>query len=100
MYMSDFAMTQNMLLDAIQRISGYQYTAERINSSDFIKEKQAAVDAGDKYATYALIETGFVTGKFGGHLEKEGAIMNSLLGLPPRGLDEVVRSALEAVDHA
>lgn len=99
-WLSDFAMTQNMLLDAIQRTSGHEYTVEKISSSDFIKEKQAAVDAGDKYATYALIETGFVTGRFGGHLEKEGTIMNNLLGLPQRDLDEVVRSALEAVDNA
>lgn len=99
-WLSDFAMTQIMLLEAIQHISGHRYTVERINTSEFIDEKQAAVAAGDNYATYTLIETGFVTGKFGGHLEKEGTIMNNLLGLPQRDLDEVVKSALQAVDNA
>ncbi|KAL2684485.1 hypothetical protein Neosp_005563 [[Neocosmospora] mangrovei] len=96
-WLSDFAITQNMLLEAIERISGQKYTTEKIDTLRFIEEKQAAVASGDAYAVYALIETGFVTGKFGGHLEKEGPIMNEILGLPKKSLDEVVRAALEAV---
>ncbi|RTE81030.1 hypothetical protein BHE90_004494 [Fusarium euwallaceae] len=99
-WLSDFAITQNMLLAAIERISGQKYTVEKIDTLRFIEEKQAAVAAGDPYAVYALIETGFVTGKFGGHLEKEGRIMNELLGLPKMSLDEVVKAALEAVQEA
>ncbi|RSM03287.1 hypothetical protein CDV31_010563 [Fusarium ambrosium] len=99
-WLSDFAITQNMLLAAIECISGQKYTVEKIDTLRFIEEKQAAVAAGDPYAVYALIETGFVTGKFGGHLEKEGPIMNELLGLPKKSLDEVVKAALEAVQEA
>ncbi|KAJ3541557.1 hypothetical protein NM208_g4550 [Fusarium decemcellulare] len=99
-WLSDFAMTQNILFEAIQRISGHEFTIERINSNQFVKENQTAVAAGDNYATYALIETGFVTGKFGGHLEKEGPIMNEALGIPKRNLDEVVQATLKAVDEA
>ncbi|KAI8692466.1 hypothetical protein LRP88_07397 [Fusarium phalaenopsidis] len=99
-WLSDFAITQNMLLAAIERISGQEYTTEKIDTLRFIEEKQAAVASGDPYAVYALIETGFVTGKFGGHLEKEGLIMNELLGLPKKSLDEVVKAALEAVQGA
>ncbi|RSL78313.1 hypothetical protein CEP51_008309 [Fusarium floridanum] len=96
-WLSDFAITQNMLLAAIERISGQKYTVEKIDTLRFIEEKQAAVAAGDPSAVYALIEIGFVTGKFGGHLEKEGRIVNELLGLPKISLDEVVKAALEAV---
>ncbi|RSL44746.1 hypothetical protein CEP54_014563 [Fusarium duplospermum] len=96
-WLSDFAITQNMLLAALERISGQEYTVEKIDTLRFIKEKRAAAASGDPYAVYALIETGFVTGKFGGHLEKEGPIMNKLLGLPKKSLDEVVKAALEAV---
>ncbi|KAI8683383.1 NmrA domain-containing protein [Fusarium keratoplasticum] len=99
-WLSDFAITQNMLLAAIERISGQEYTTEKIDTLRFIEEKQAAVASGDPYAVYALIETGFVTGKFGGHLEKEGPTMNELLGLPKKSLDEVVRAALKAVQGA
>ncbi|KAJ4256019.1 hypothetical protein NW762_009093 [Fusarium torreyae] len=99
-WLSDFAITQNTLFEAIQRISGQEFTVERVNTNRFIKEKQAAVEAGDNYAIYALIETGFVTGRFGGHLEKEGTIMNEVLGLPKKNFDDVVKAAIEAVDKA
>ncbi|KFA70652.1 hypothetical protein S40285_08404 [Stachybotrys chlorohalonatus IBT 40285] len=95
--LSDFAITQTMLLEAIERISGEKLAIERINSDDLIKEKQAEVVNGDSYAIYDLIETGFVTGRFGGHLEKEFEILNDLLELPKKSLDEVVKAALEAV---
>jgi uncharacterized protein YbjT (DUF2867 family) len=98
--LSEYAITQNMLLEAIQRISGHRYAVEKINTDAFIREKQAAVAAGDASATYALIETGFVTGRFGGHLEKEGSIMNDLLGLKKRPLDDIIREAVAAAENA
>ncbi|KAJ8124002.1 hypothetical protein ONZ43_g175 [Nemania bipapillata] len=95
--LSDFAITQKQLLEAIERIQGVTYKTETISSDKLIEEKQAAVRQGDGLATMALIETGFVTGKFGGHLEKEGVILNQKLGLPKRTIDEVVINALKAV---
>ncbi|KAI1764856.1 NmrA-like family protein [Hypoxylon sp. FL1150] len=77
-FLSDFAITQKQLL-----------------ADAFIGEKQEAVRGGDQFATFALIETGFTTGRFGGHLEKEpGVIWNEKLGLPKHALDEVVADAL------
>ncbi|KPM45165.1 hypothetical protein AK830_g1410 [Neonectria ditissima] len=98
-YLSDFAMTQNLLLEAIERIGGERFATKMINSVEYVKEKQAAVAAGDPYAMYDLIETGFVTGKYSSHLEKEGEIMNGLLGLPSNSTDEVVKAALEAAKN-
>ncbi|KAF9776891.1 hypothetical protein IL306_004861 [Fusarium sp. DS 682] len=99
-WISDFAITQNQLLETIEHVSGQKFTVEKVDSEKLIKEKQAAVAAGDPYAIYALIETGFVTGRFGGHLEKEGKIKNDLLGLPKKELEEVVRVALKAAEEA
>ncbi|SPJ77917.1 related to 2`-hydroxyisoflavone reductase [Fusarium torulosum] len=99
-WLSDFAITQNMLLETIERVSGQKLAVEKVDSYQLIKEKQAAVAAGDSYAVYPLIETGFVTGRFGGHIEKEGTIMNEVLGLPKKNLDDVVREALKAVEEA
>ncbi|KAF2968992.1 hypothetical protein GQX73_g4561 [Xylaria multiplex] len=96
-FLSDFAITQKQLLDAIERIQGVKYRTESINSDKFIEEKKEVERQGDESATLALIETGFVTGKFGGHLEKEGVIMNEQLGLPKRTLDEVVADALKSM---
>ncbi|KAH6962708.1 hypothetical protein HG530_006421 [Fusarium avenaceum] len=97
-WLSDFAITQNTLLETIERVGGQKLAVEKVDSYQLIKEKQAEVAAGDPYAIYSLIETGFVTGRFGGHLEKEGTIMNEVLGLPKKNLDDVVREALKAVN--
>lgn len=96
-YLSDFAISQKQLLEAIERIQGVRYTVESVDSYDLIEEKQAAVQNGDQLAVFALVETGFVTGRFGGHLEKEGNVMNEQLGLPEKTLDEVVSKALKSV---
>ncbi|KAI2625408.1 NmrA-like family protein [Hypomontagnella submonticulosa] len=94
-FLSDFAITQKQLLTAVEKAQGVKYRRETIDSEAFIIEKQEAVRNGDKFATFALIEAGFVTGRFGGHLEKEpGEIMNEKLGLPKRTLDDVVAGAL------
>ncbi|GJC78512.1 isoflavone reductase IRL [Colletotrichum liriopes] len=95
--LSDFAVSQKQLLEAIERIQGVKYATETIDSRVLIEEKQAAVRNGDASATFSLIETGFVTGKYGGHLEEEGVIMNEKLGLPKKSLDEVVQAALKFV---
>ncbi|XXG98003.1 hypothetical protein Hte_004319 [Hypoxylon texense] len=97
-FLSDFAITQKQLLAAIEKIQRVKYATETIDSEAFIREKQEAVRGGDKFATYALIESGFVTGRFGGHLEKEpGEIWNERLGLPKHTLDEVVTDALQSM---
>ncbi|RYP87177.1 hypothetical protein DL770_004828 [Monosporascus sp. CRB-9-2] len=97
-YLSDFAITQKQLLEAIEKAQGVKYKTEIVNSQVLIEEKQEAMRKGDQTAVAALIETGFVTGRFGGHLEKEpGRIMNEELGLPNRTLDEVVVGALRSL---
>lgn len=98
-WVSDFAVTQKMLLEAIERITGDKFETEVVSSEEFIREKQKAVAAGDIEATYALIETGFVTGRFGGHLEKEGEIMNKVLRLPKVSFEEVVRAAVDGAKN-
>lgn len=97
-WLSDFTITQNILLEAIERVGGLKLAVEKVDSYQLIEKKQAEVAAGDSNAIYALIETGFVTGRFGGHLEKEGTIMNEILGLPKKTLDDVVGEALKAVE--
>ncbi|KAG5655586.1 hypothetical protein KAF25_003923 [Fusarium avenaceum] len=97
-WLSDFPITQNILLEAIERVGGLKLAVEKVDSYQLIEKKQAEVAAGDSNAIYTLIETGFVTGRFGGHLEKEGTIMNEILGLPRKTLDDVVGEALKAVE--
>ncbi|KAI1859886.1 uncharacterized protein JN550_011805 [Neoarthrinium moseri] len=97
-FLSDFAISQKQLLSTIERIQGAKYATETVDSHALIQEKKEAVRAGDGLATFALIETGFVTGRFDGHLEKEGKIMNEKLGQPPKTVDEAVENALKALN--
>ncbi|ETS85257.1 hypothetical protein PFICI_03282 [Pestalotiopsis fici W106-1] len=93
-FLSDFAISQKQLLEVIEKIQGVKYATEKVDSYALIKEKQAEVENGNDLATFTLIETGFVTGRYGGHLEEEGRVMNEQLGLPKRELEEVVKGAL------
>lgn len=97
-WLSDFAVSQKQLLEAIERYTGENFDTEVLDSASFVREKQAAAAVGDGRATYSLIETGFVTGMYGGHLENEGEIKNNLLELPKRSIDEVVKAAVEAME--
>ncbi|KAI1198483.1 NAD(P)-binding protein [Nemania serpens] len=100
-FLSDFATTQRQLLDAIERVEGARYDVESIDGEKLIAEKQDEVRRGVESAAsiYPLIEGGFATGRYGGHLEAEpgAVIMNERLGLPKKTLDEVVAAALRIV---
>ncbi|KAI1183305.1 NAD(P)-binding protein [Nemania serpens] len=100
-FLSDFATTQKQLLEAIERIEGVRYAVESIDGEKVIAEKQDEVRRGIESAAsiYPLIEGGFATGRYGGHLEEEpgAVIMNERLGLPKKTLDEVVAEALRTV---
>lgn len=96
-FLSDFAVTQRQLLAEIERQLGYKLTTESVDSHALIREKQEADKNGDPYAIYALVETGFVTGRYGGHIEAtSNEIMSEKLGLPKKTLPEVVTAALKA----
>ncbi|KAK9423300.1 putative NmrA-like family protein [Seiridium unicorne] len=96
-FLSDFAVSQKQLLKVIERVHGVTYTTETIDSHALIEEKTEAGRNGDYLANSALIETGFVTGRYGGYLEKEGEIWNEKLGLPKKSLDEVIKAALKSL---
>ncbi|ORY58568.1 uncharacterized protein BCR38DRAFT_460878 [Pseudomassariella vexata] len=76
LYLSDFAVSQKELLGAIERIQRVEYRVGEM---------------------YTLIETGFVTGRIGSHLQMEGEMMNERLELPRKTPDEVVREPLQAL---
>jgi hypothetical protein len=76
----------------MENISGW--ASEMMNPEEGIREMKQWCVEGDMLAVYTLIEIGFVTGKYGGHLEKNGPPQNELLGFPERTLDEIVRSGL------
>lgn len=97
-YISDFATSQVELLEAIERISGQQWTVKSVASETIIAREKHNFDAGNNMAVYKLIEMGFVTGKYGGWLEEKEKIWNGVLKLPRNTLDDVVSEALKSVE--
>jgi len=96
LFVSDFATTQEELLATIERLSGEKWKTEMVISEEVVRDAKERYANGDLGAVYVLIETGFVTGEYSGHLEEEGPLSNELLNLPPKTLDEVVQDALDS----
>ncbi|KAK4149642.1 hypothetical protein C8A00DRAFT_46769 [Chaetomidium leptoderma] len=86
--------TQKKLLAEIERQMGETLAVDAVDSEKRIAELQEACAKGDVSATYGLIEAGFVTGRYGGDLGKEGEIFTEKLALKRHSLQEVVADAL------
>ncbi|KAK4096812.1 NAD(P)-binding protein [Parathielavia hyrcaniae] len=93
----EFATTQRELVDEMERQLGVRFEVEPVDSQARIAELQTAVNKGDATAAFGLIEAGFVTGRYGGDLSKEGEIMTEKLGLKRHSLQEVVADALASL---
>jgi nucleoside-diphosphate-sugar epimerase len=94
---SNFATTQNELFGSIEKLSGEKFERVYVDSQKVIVDARKALEEGDWTATFTLIETGFATGRYSGHLENEGPLSNELLGVPKRDLEDVLKEALAAV---
>ena len=95
LFVQDFATSQAELLAAIEKICGEKWSVETVNSEAIVADARKRLADGDVSATYDLIQTGFVTGRYGGNLGNEGPLDNELLNLQPTNLEDVVREGLE-----
>jgi hypothetical protein len=96
LFIQDFATSQAELHATIQRVSGETWAIETVHSEKVIREAKEKIENGDMSATFNLIETGFVTGRYGGNLTEESPLDNELLGLEAAKLEDVVREAIAA----
>jgi uncharacterized protein YbjT (DUF2867 family) len=93
---SNFATTQNELFAAIEELSGKKFERSYVKTDELVADAHKRLANGDIYAAFDTIETGFVTGRYSGHLEEEGPLANDLLGVPKRKLHNVLKDALAA----
>jgi hypothetical protein len=93
-FLQDFSVSQNELLAEVERQTGAKFEVTRVDSRKLAEEKMAEFAAGDKFAQYPLINIGFMTGRYGGFLEKEGVILNGKLGLKKTTLSDEVAAGL------
>ncbi|KAB5522111.1 hypothetical protein GE09DRAFT_500858 [Coniochaeta sp. 2T2.1] len=92
--LQEFSVSQNELLAEVERQTGSKFEVKRVDSRKLIEEKVAEYKAGNQYAQYVLINVGFMTGRYGGLLEKEGEILNEKLGLKNSTLEREVADGL------
>ncbi|KAK3650987.1 hypothetical protein LTR56_006038 [Elasticomyces elasticus] len=97
-FISDFALSQEELVQIIERVSGDKWTVKTVDSKARYTEASKKVAEGDPYAVYTQIEIGFATGKYGGHFEEKEELFNDVLGLPKQDKEEVVRAALKSME--
>ncbi|KAL2834775.1 hypothetical protein BJY01DRAFT_252854 [Aspergillus pseudoustus] len=98
-FLSDFATTQEELVQTIERLTGEKWTRKSINTAEQIPALQKAFNSGDQFAGYGLINIGFTKGTYSGHFEPVYPLRNRELGLPENELEQVVRGALGEVGH-
>jgi hypothetical protein len=98
-FLSDFATTQEELVQTIERLTGEKWTRKSINTAEAIPALKEAFNNGETFAGYGLINIGFTEGSFSGHFEPAKKLRNAELGLPKKELEEVVREALGEVGH-
>ncbi|KAL2816699.1 hypothetical protein BJX63DRAFT_387130 [Aspergillus granulosus] len=98
-FLSDFATTQEELVQTIERLTGEKWTRKSINTAEDIPALQKAFNSGETAAGYGLINIGFTKGTYSGHFEPVYPLRNKELRLPEKQLEEVVREALGEVGH-
>jgi len=95
-FLQDFRTSQAEVLAELERVLGRRLALDHVDGERTVRELKELEAAGDETASLRLIEPGFVLG-VGAWFEKEGPIMNDVLGLPKTSLEEVVKEAVETL---
>ncbi|OIW34238.1 NAD(P)-binding protein [Coniochaeta ligniaria NRRL 30616] len=93
-FLQDFSASQNELLAEVERQTGEKFEVSQVDSRKLAEAKTAEFKSGNRFAQYSLINIGFMTGRYGGFLEKEGDSLNERLGLKKATLAEEVAAGL------
>jgi len=87
LFIQSFAVSQNEVLESLERATSSKWTVSRYKSEDFIKTHKAKADAGDAEAIEDLV---FALGVIEGNWETKPEFAMDTLGLVNENLDEVV----------
>ncbi|THV70318.1 NmrA-like family protein [Aureobasidium pullulans] len=86
-YIQSFRINQNQLLRAFEKTTGESWNVKKYDSSDYVKERKAKADGGEKSAVEDLV---WVLGTLEADWEAREGYANDLLGLKQENLEEVV----------
>lgn len=94
LFIQSFCVSQNEVLQSLEKATGAKWETERYDSEEFIREKKALADKGDLDAIEDLV---FVLGVINGNWEEKPDFAMDLLGLENEDLDEVVQKVVDEV---
>ncbi|KAG9555939.1 NAD(P)-binding protein, partial [Aureobasidium melanogenum] len=86
-YIQSFRINQNKLLKAFEKQTSQSWNVKRYDSSEYVKERKAKADSGDKSAVEDLV---WVLGTLEADWEARDGYANDLLGLQQENLGDVV----------
>lgn len=92
LFIQSFCVSQNEVLRSLEKATGARWETQRFDSEEFIREKKALADQGDKNAIEDLV---FVLGAINGNWEGLPDFAMDLLGLENEDLDEVVQKVVD-----
>lgn len=87
-YIQSFRINQKQLLEAYEKATGQSWNVKQFDSSEYIKERKAKADGGDKAAVEDLV---WVLGTLEADWEARDSYANDLLGLQQEDLEQVVQ---------
>jgi hypothetical protein len=91
LYIQSFCVTQNEVLESLERVTGQSWQVERVDSEEYIREARVRLDQRDPEAVENLVSA---VGIVDANWEGKGDFANSLLGLKTEDLDQVVRKVI------
>ena len=95
-YVQSVATTQNELIGKVEDVMGTKFEVEQVSSDDYIKEQKELLTGDKSKDGDAMVELVSVEGIVNADWEGTGDLLvNHVLGIPQRGLDHLVREALQ-----
>lgn len=95
-FTQSFCITQNQVLQALEKSTGKKWEVKHVKSADMIKDGKEKMSKGDLSGIALLIMGCILNGDVdvGGNLEKSEGIDNELVGLPK---EEDLQATVDAI---
>ncbi|KAK5223550.1 hypothetical protein LTR47_007556 [Exophiala xenobiotica] len=95
-YVQSLATTQNELIGKVEDVVGSKFEVEQVSSDEYIRKQKGLLTGDDRKDGDAILELVSVEGTVNADWEGKGDLLvNDVLGIPKRGLDQLVMEALQ-----
>ncbi|KAK5273859.1 hypothetical protein LTR96_000459 [Exophiala xenobiotica] len=95
-YVQSLATTQNELIGKVEDVVGSKFEVEQVSSDEYIRKQKGLLTGDDRKDGDAILELVSVEGTVNADWEGNGDLLvNDVLGIPKRGLDQLVMEALQ-----